>query len=270
MTSSQTNSPVNKAVVITGSSRGIGLGLAMRFLEAGCHVVVNGSSDESTTCALESLKRFGEQVAGFAADVSTPEGVETLFDFAERSFGHVDIWINNAGIAHRQLPAWQLGVDEIARVLSLNINGVVNGTLIPFRRMQNAGGGLIMNMEGLGSDGFMLAGMTIYGTTKSAVTYFTRALAKEASHSKVRIGAISPGMVVTDMLRETVTGNSADAAKRRRFFNIMADDVETISAFVCKQILASTADSPRIVWLTKLRIIFKMLTASFRRRDFFA
>jgi NAD(P)-dependent dehydrogenase (short-subunit alcohol dehydrogenase family) len=261
---------MNKTVVITGSSRGIGLGLATRFLEAGCRVVVSGSSSESTRRATDSLKRFGERVAGFAADVSTPEGVEALFVFAEHSFGCIDIWINNAGIAHRQLPAWQLGGDEIRRVLSTNIDGVVNGTLIPFRRMQNVGGGLILNMEGLGSDGFMLAGMTIYGTTKSAVTYFTRSLAKEASQSNVRVGTISPGMVVTEMLRATVTEDGEEAAKRRRFFNIMADDVETVSAFVCRKVLASTAASPRIAWLTRPRFIFKLLTAPFRRRDFFA
>jgi len=257
-------------VVITGSSRGIGLGLATRFLEAGCRVVVNGSSGESTGRALDSLNRFREAVAGFAADVSTPEGVEALFGFAERSFGRVDIWINNAGVAPRKLPAWQLGVDEIERALSLNIGGVVNGTLIPFRKMQSAGGGLILNMEGFGSDGFMLPGMTIYGTTKSALTYFTRSLAKEASRSNVRIGTISPGMVVTDMLRANVTGNSDEAARQRRFFNIMADDVETVSAFVCKKILASREASPRIAWLTRPRMIFKVLVAPFRRRDFFA
>ena len=261
---------MSKAVVITGSSRGIGLGLVTRFLEAGCRVVVSGSSGESTQRALDSLNRFGEAVAGFAADVSTSEGIEALFDFAERSFGRVDIWINNAGIAHRQLPAWQLGDDEIRRVLSTNIDGVVNGTLISFRRMQSAGGGLILNMEGLGSDGFMLAGMTIYGTTKSAVTYFTRSLAREANQTKVRIGTISPGMVVTEMLRATVMGDDDEAAKRRRFFNVMADDVETVSAFLCKKILASTAASPRIAWLTRPRIIHKMLSAPFRRRDFFA
>jgi NAD(P)-dependent dehydrogenase (short-subunit alcohol dehydrogenase family) len=261
---------MSRVIVITGSSRGIGLGLATRFLEAGCRVVVSGSSGQSTGRATDSLNRFGEAVAGCAADVSTPEGIEALFDFAEHSFGRVDIWINNAGIAHRQLPAWQLGVDEIRRVLSTNIDGVVNGTLIPFRRMQSAGGGLVLNMEGLGSDGFMLAGMTIYGTTKSAVTYFTRSLAKEASQSNVRVGTISPGMVVTEMLLATVTGEGDEAAKRRRFFNIMADDVETVSAFLCKKILASTAASPRIAWLTRPRFIVKILTAPFHRRDFFS
>jgi hypothetical protein len=74
-------------------------------------------------------------------------------------------------------------------------------------------------MEGLGSDDFMMAGMTIYGTTKSA-----------------------------------------EAARHRRFFNVMADDVETVSSFLCEKALASKVDSPRIVWLNKPRIVSKLFT----------
>lgn len=261
---------MEKVVVITGSSRGLGLGLAARFLEAGCRVMVNGSSEESTERAVGGLKAFGGKVAGCVADVSKPEGIEALFAAAGRTFGRVDIWINNAGITQRQLPAWELGIDEIDRVLSLDIGGVVHGTLIPFRMMRNAGGGLILNMEGLGSDGFMMAGMTIYGTSKSAVTYFTRSFARESSGSGVRVGTMSPGMVVTDMLRGTVMVEGDEAARRRRFFNVMADDVETVSSFLCRKALASTSDSPRIVWLSKPRLISKLFLAPFRRRDFFA
>jgi len=216
------------------------------------------------------LKAFGDKVSGFSADVSAPEGVEALFESAGQTFGRVDLWINNAGITQRQVPAWELDAEEINRVLSLDIGGVVHGTLIPFRKMRNAGGGLIMNMEGLGSDGFMMAGMTIYGTSKSALTYFTRSFAREASGSNVRVGTMSPGMVVTDMLRETVMVESDEATRRRRFFNVMADDVETVSSFLCEKSLASKADSPRIVWLSKPRLISKLFMAPFRHRDFFA
>ena len=76
---------------------------------------------------------------------------------------------------------------------------------LPGSLILQQGGGKIFNMEGLGSDGVMIDGMTIYGTTKSALSYFTRSFSHEARHSAVEIGTLSPGMVVTDMLRRMVS-----------------------------------------------------------------
>ncbi len=267
---SQPPQAVTKTVVITGSTRGIGFGLACRFLERGCNVVVNGRSQEATGKALAELQRYRLQVAAVAADVSNPEGIRHLYDEATRQFGRVDIWINNAGMLHESRTVWELDQAAITEVLRLNMDGVIHGTIIPFLRMQQEGGGKIFNMEGLGSDGFMIDGMTIYGTTKSALSYFTRSFAHEARQSSVQIGTLSPGMVVTDMLRGMVSGTSPESLKKRRFFNVMADDVDTVTAFLCEKILASTAQSPAIKWLTKPAMVLKILVAPFRKRDFFA
>ncbi|MEI6757703.1 MAG: SDR family oxidoreductase [Chlorobium sp.] len=259
-----------KTIVITGSTRGIGFGLAHRFLEKGCNVMLNGRTPESTRKAHEQLKQYSGRVGALSADISRPEGITQLYEAAERQFGRVDIWINNAGIVHKVQNAWELDPAALKEVLTVNIDGVVNGTIIPFRRMQQQGGGKIFNMEGLGSDGFMIEGMTIYGTTKSALTYFTRSFAKEASGTSVQIGTLSPGMVVTDMLRGMVSDGSAESLKKRKFFNLMADDVETVSAFLCEKILASTAPSPQIKWLTKQKMMARMVMAPFKKRDFFS
>jgi NAD(P)-dependent dehydrogenase (short-subunit alcohol dehydrogenase family) len=98
------------------------------------------------------------------------EGIAFLCEEARQHFGRVDIWINNAGISHDMHNAWKLDHEEIRRVLDTNQRGTIYGTILPFRKMQQQGSSRIFNMEGLGSDGFMLDGLTVYGTTKSALT----------------------------------------------------------------------------------------------------
>ena len=261
---------MGKRVVITGSTRGLGFGLARRFLERGCRVVVNGSSLDSTLKAMEKLGQYTANAAGVAADIRNPHDIRKLYDAAVGRFGGVDIWINNAGISHEMRSAWELDSGVIDSVLDVNIRGVLYGTIIPFEGMIKTGGGKIFTMEGLGSDGFMLDGMSVYGTTKSAVSYFTRSFAHEVRGMDVQIGTLSPGMVVTDMLRSTVSDGSPESLKKRKFFNVMADDVEIVSEFLCGKILASTSQSPRIKWLTRHRMIGKILLAPFRKRDFFS
>ncbi|WP_287373713.1 SDR family oxidoreductase [Prosthecochloris sp.] len=257
------------SVVITGGTRGIGFGLAKRFLEKGCKVTICGTSTQSVRKAVHELAAFGESAAGTVADVGKRSDVESLLDVAVKKFGAVDIWVNNAGITHDMLNVWELEQATIEDVLRVNMLGVVNGTVVPFLEMQKQGRGKIFNMEGLGSDGFMMEGLSVYGTSKSALRYFTRAFANEAGSSPVQVGTLSPGMVVTDLLLETLHGDSPETRKKRKFYNIMADDVDTVTAFLCEKMVLSTASSPRIEWLTKPKVIARMLLAPFRRRELF-
>ena len=105
-----------KTVVITGSTRGIGFGLALRFLELECNVLLNGTSPETTRKAMAQLQRYSEHAAGVSADISTSEGTTQLYDEAVRHFGRVDIWINNAGIANERRNTWELDHRAISRV----------------------------------------------------------------------------------------------------------------------------------------------------------
>lgn len=261
---------MNESIVITGSSRGIGFGLAKHFLLRGCRVVVNGRSDSATAAAVGRLRCYGDRVHGVVTDVSSREGVVFLHREALARFGSVDIWVNNAGLSHGSRMAWELDSEMIDRVLHCNIEGVIHGSIVPYLEMRKRGAGKIFNMEGLGSDGFMLGGMTVYGTTKCALTYFTRSFSREARSSGVQIGLLSPGMVVTDLLRGTICDGSPESLRKKKFFNIMADDVETVTAFLVERMLAAHEPSPRIMWLTKSRMLGKILRAPFSKRDFFA
>lgn len=257
------------SVVITGGTRGIGFGLAKRFLEKGCRVTICGTSTQSVEKAVHKLAAFGENVTGAVADVGKRSDVESLLNAAVNNFGPVDIWVNNAGISHDTAKVWDLRQETIEAVLRINILGVVNGTVVPFLAMQEQGGGKIFNMEGLGSDGFMIDGLSVYGTSKSALRYFTRAFAKEAVQSPVQVGTLSPGMVITDLLLETLRDDFPGTRKKRKFYNIMADDVDTVTAFLCEKMIMSSSASPRIEWLTKQKALSRILLAPFRKRDLF-
>ncbi|NTV03005.1 MAG: SDR family oxidoreductase [Chlorobiaceae bacterium] len=257
-------------VVITGSTRGLGFGLARRFLDKGCNVVVNGTGMDGVDRALAQLSAFAGRVHGVVAEVSSEAEVERLHREAVARFGPVDIWVNNAGIGQPLVKAWEVPADRLERVAAVNLMGVVHGTVVPFRAMKERRSGKIFTMEGHGSNGGILDGMAMYGTTKCAATYFTKAFAHEARGSGVSVGRLLPGMVVTDMLMETVSGNDPENAKRRRIYNLLADDIATVSAFLVDGILASRGPSPRIEWLTRRKAMFRMLFGAFRKRDFFA
>lgn len=261
--------PHMKTVVITGSTRGLGFGLALRFLEKGCSVVVNGTGQGSVERALSELSSFAGQVHGVAGDISSKPDVEHLYREADQRFGPVDIWVNNAGIGQPMAKAWEIPADRLERIAAVNIMGVVHGTIVPFRAMKARGSGMIFTMEGHGSSGRIVDCMAMYGTTKSAATYFTKAFAHEARGSGVTIGRLLPGMVVTDMLLGTVSGNDPENVRRRKFYNLLADDVDTVSAFLVDGMLAAKGPSPRIEWLTRRKALFRMMFGFLRKRDFF-
>lgn len=260
-----------KHVLVTGSTRGIGFGLAKRFIESGLKVTINGTTQNHVDSAVEKLRNIYTDalIQGFVADVCMIHEVETLWNKAVNGFDKIDIWINNAGIDQPRINVWEIESDEIEHILKTNITGVINGSTIAFSKMLKQGGGQIFNMEGFGSDGMIMNKMTLYGTTKRAVSYFTHSLAKEAEKSIVKIGTLSPGMVVTDFLLNSLKSNPKDADKNKKVFNILADDVETVTHFLSTRILKNTKNNAHITWLTKQKVIWRFLKSLFVKRDLF-
>ena len=260
-----------KHVLITGSTRGIGFGLAKRFIEAGLKVTINGTTEINVAKAVRDLKEQYPDaiIQGYVADVSNINEIEFLWEKATEGFGPVKIWINNAGIDQTRKSIWQIDSQTIDKVLKTNITGVINGSIIAFTKMIEHDGGQIYNMEGFGSDGMMMKNMTLYGTTKRAVRYFTQSMAKEAKNSLVQIGTLSPGMVTTDFLLNPLKANPTEAEKNKRIFNILADHVETVTQFLSNQVLLNTKNNAHIAWLTKQKVIYRFIKSLFIKRDLF-
>ncbi|GAA2211615.1 SDR family oxidoreductase [Nonomuraea monospora] len=245
-------------VVITGGTRGLGLGLARALVERGHQVVVCGTDPERVrACGLP----------GLVADVADRDQLQALWDHAADTCGRVDVWINNAGVSHPREPAWRLPADQARHVVDVNLVGVLNGCAVAIAGMAAQGGGHVWNMEGLGTDGRLVPGLGVYGATKRAVGYLTDALAKEVPPG-VGVGLLSPGMVVTDLL--TFGYSEEERRRASRVLSILADRVETVAPWLADRVVGGARNGARVRWLTPGKIAWRFATARFTRRDPFA
>jgi len=259
-------------VVITGSTRGIGRGMAGELLARGCRVVVSGRSAATVERTVRSLQEaHGEgSVFGCACDVTDDRQIEELWRFATSRLGTVDIWINNAGVGQPWRRTWELDAAEVRRTVATNLLGTILGTRTALRGMIEQGAGKIYNMEGLGSDGRIIDRTSVYATTKRGIRYFTRAAAREARSAGILVGALSPGMVVTDLLKAPLEPDREYFEEAKKVFNILADRVETVVPYLVDGILKAGRSRPRIAWLTTPKVLLRFLTAPLKRRDLFA
>ncbi|WP_027343169.1 SDR family oxidoreductase [Hamadaea tsunoensis] len=250
---------MNKVVVVTGGTRGIGLGLVREFAARGAQVVFCGRREVA-----EAQKLVPGSV-GVVADVTDRAAVQSLWDTAIERFDRVDVWVNNAGMSPARRPLWELDPAAIDATVGLNLTGLLHTSAVVLGGMTAQGSGALWNMEGFGSNGMRQPGLTVYGATKRAVTYVTDSLAKEVAGTGVTVHHLSPGMVVTDLLTHDYTPE--ELAKVRKIFNILADRVETVTPWLAERVLRGGPNGSRVAWLTRGKATGRFLTAPFRSRD---
>ncbi len=255
-----------KTVVITGSTRGIGHGLAMELLKRGHRVIINGRSEEAVARCVKELAAQNLDVEGVAGDVVHPDTYQSIIDKAVSQYGKIDIWINNAGIPQSHRYFHDLDDEEIERVVSVNIVGMMTGTRAAISFFRQQGFGKVLNMEGFGSNGRIMEKLTLYGTTKRAVNYFTKSVSRELKGGNIQAGILSPGMVRTDFIKVSMDDESpVEQARIRKVFDILAEDVEVVTAFLTEKLLKSTRHYDRIEYLTRRRMIPKIMKLMFMR-----
>jgi len=250
-------------VVITGSSRGIGYALADAFLARGCAVVLNGRRQASLDDAVRRLgRKFSpERVAGWECDVGQEHQLQTLWDLATNRFGRIDIWINNAGVAHPRQRVWEHAPDLPRSVLETNLLGAIFGSRVAARGMLAQGSGSIYNMEGMGSDGRRVAGLVYYGTSKCGLHYFNECLVEDARGTPLTIGILRPGMVMTDMITRQYIGRPREWERAKRVFDILADQPEPVAKWLVERILRNRRQVVSLRYGTSSRIAVR----TFRR-----
>jgi NAD(P)-dependent dehydrogenase (short-subunit alcohol dehydrogenase family) len=252
-------------IVITGSTKGIGFGLAREFARLGHNVMISGSSDASVETALASLQDDGT-VAGHTANVREVDQVQALWDDAEAKFGSVDIWINNAGLARTVWSIIDTPSTEIQSMVTTNMLGTINGSQVAAKGMLKNGQGKIFNMLGGGSDGETFPGMGVYGATKRGLDYFTNALIKELKDSPLIIGKIRPGMIITEGVVREAREDFENFQKSRKIMNNLVDTVDTVSPWLAKEVLATDKSGRKIRWLNGGKIASRMLMSKIKPR----
>ena len=260
-----------KNIVITGSTRGIGLGLARSFMDLGSAVVVSGRSEKNVQQVVKALsdQYSAEQTFGLACDVSNFNDLQALWDRSLDHFGKIDIWINNAGVSGPQVPVWQYTPQEVERVVQTNILGTIYGSNIAVTGMLSQSFGAIYNLEGFGSKGRMRTGMAAYGTTKAAVTYFTKSLAAELKSKPLIVGTLQPGMVITDLVMDHFREQPDELERVRKIFNIIADRVENVTPWLAKKMLANQKTGAAFVFSPSWKLLLRFLSAPFSKRNVF-
>lgn len=213
-----------KTVLITGSSRGIGAAIAQRLNNEYKIIINYNNSKDEALKLLENLRKTNPNVIAVKADVSKEDDVNMLFDLAEKNFSHVDILINNAGISHFS-QIQDIEFETWKKVISTNLNSVFLSSKRAIPNMIKNNYGVIINMSSIWGD-FGASMEALYSTSKGAINTFTKALSKELAPSGIRVNAVAPGIVDTDMMRNDFSYQELEELKKEVSVNRFAKPEE--------------------------------------------
>ena len=196
----------DKVAIITGGSRGIGLATVKAYLREGAAVVLCASSQGSADKAVAALKKEfpDSRIEGIAPNLSSLESVKEAFEGVAEKFGRIDILVNNAGISE-STPFMNYTEETFDKVMELNVKGMFNGSRAAADIMVPQGSGVILSTSSMVSLYGQPSGIA-YPTSKFAVNGFTRSLARELGPKGIRVNAVAPGIIETDMMKAVPKG----------------------------------------------------------------
>jgi NAD(P)-dependent dehydrogenase (short-subunit alcohol dehydrogenase family) len=196
----------SKVAIVTGAARGIGLACAKRFVADGAHVVLADIEAAEGEAAAEALRQGGGQAVFVHADLSRREGIEAVVARAVEAFGGVDIMLSNAGIA-KATPFLDITDEEFDRVMAINLRAAFTGGQAAARQMVKQGrGGVIINMSSVNAL-LAIPGLVAYACSKGAMNQLTKVMAVELAPHDIRVVAIGPGTIMTELARNAVFGD---------------------------------------------------------------
>lgn len=190
----------NKVVIVTGGTRGIGFATVKAFLDNGAKVALCGSREETVNKALTELKAMSSnyEVLGFYPDLLKISEIESMMDEIENKWGKIDILINNAGISDN-VSIYAQDDKHFEKVIDINVKAVFNCTKIAAEKMRKNKYGVILNTSSIVSINGQKTGVG-YPTSKFAVNGITKSLARELGKDGIRVNAVAPGIIATDMV----------------------------------------------------------------------
>ena len=191
-----------KVAVVTGGTRGIGFATVEKFLENGAKVVLLGSKKESVDKAINKLKTINEdyEVDGAWPCLSNLSSIEETFREIVKKHGKIDILVNNAGMSAMD-KIYDYKEEDFKKIMDLNVNAVFNCSHAVVSYMKEHGGGVILNTSSMVSIYGQPSGCG-YPASKFAVNGLTKSLARELGNDNIRVNAVAPGVVLTDMMKD--------------------------------------------------------------------
>ncbi len=200
-------------VLVTGGSRGIGAAIAVKLASVGHKVAVNYASNAAAAASVvEAIRAGGGTAHAVPGDVGDPDQIEGMFAAAESALGPLAHLVNNAGISGKSARLDAQDAESLRRLFAVNVIGTMLCTGAAIRRLstQHGGtGGGIVNIGSVAARTGGLPGIVPYAATKGAIETFTRGVANELAREGIRVNAVAPGLIATDM----VTPQLAESAK---------------------------------------------------------
>ncbi len=207
-----------KVVLITGSTRGIGLGIAEAFAKKGYHIVLNARSTIEESLLNRLKDTYQVKVEGVCGDVSQMTDCLIIKQFVEEKFGRLDVLVNNAGITKDNL-FLRMSEEDFRMCIDVNLMGTFNMTKVFLKDFMKKRQGSIVNLASV-SGVVGNVGQTNYAASKAGIIGFTKSLAKEVAPRKITVNAIAPGFIETDMtqsLLEEVKEKAKELIPLKRF-----------------------------------------------------
>ncbi|MGG5461354.1 SDR family NAD(P)-dependent oxidoreductase [Clostridium sp. B9] len=190
----------NKVVIVTGGTRGIGFATVKKFLDCGAKVALCGSRKETVDKALNELSNINSNynVIGFYPNLLEENSVNDMVNKVMDKWGRIDVLINNAGVSDNK-PIFNQESKDFAKIMDINVQGVFNCSKAVVEIMKNQKSGVILNTSSVVSLYGQKTGVG-YPTSKFAVNGLTKSLARELGASGIRVNAVAPGVIATDMV----------------------------------------------------------------------
>ncbi len=262
-----------KIVVITGSARGFGFEMAKCFRKNDYNIIICDINEEALKSAKEELTKIKSdaQIFDYKLDITNYEDVKKMIETQLNKTKTIDIWVNNAGVNQSDKAIWELDAKEINRLIDIDLKGTILCSNLIMKVFEKQNSGSIYNVEGYGSNDAKMLGLSIYGTSKRAITYFTEALAKEVETRKLNvcIGKITPGIMITNFIN-TSLGDGAKielSEKTKNVYNILGDRPETIAKFMVDKIIKNKRNNAKFVFLTTARASGRFIKALFGKKN---
>ncbi|UCG54995.1 MAG: SDR family NAD(P)-dependent oxidoreductase, partial [Dehalococcoidia bacterium] len=190
-----------RVAIITGSSRNVGRGIALRLAEEGADIVANYVSNADAALeTINMIKILGRKAMAIQADVSNYNKVNDMINRTIDNFGRVDILVNNAGIASIT-PIWDVMEEEFDKTISINLKGVFNCCKAVIKHMMNRRYGKIINISSLAGVSGLLPASVHYCASKGGIISLTKSLANQVAPFNINVNAIAPGQLDSPSIR---------------------------------------------------------------------
>ncbi|MBA3380184.1 MAG: SDR family oxidoreductase [Chloroflexota bacterium] len=220
----------DQVAIVTGGARGIGLAVATRLVADGASVVI---ADIDADAASQAAQALGKHAVGLRLDVTDEEQWAAGVDSVGSTFGPVSILVNNAGIAGRAAPTWELSVAEWQQVIAIDLGGVFVGCRAVLPGMIERGYGRIVNIASIaGKEGNPNA--VPYSAAKAGVIGLTKAIAKEVATSGVIVNAVTPAVIETEILKQLTDEHVAYMTSKIPMGRVgQPEEVAALVRFLC-------------------------------------